>query len=137
MSIVYNSFVTAILQKEVAIDRRLGGIIHHLQADGYKTKMWEFVNSVLITFHGCFTRKATFQYFVIIVLGFMLRCEHAGISSIIRTLALQPVKYESLVHFFVLAHGASWLSKNNGYTLSELPVFCSQRMECLFSSGTG
>ena len=99
--------------------------------------MWEYVNSVFMTFSECFSRKVVFQCFVIIVLGFMLRCDEAGISSIIRTLALMPVKYESLVHFFVPARGGFRSSSNNGYVLSELPASCSQKMGCLFLSETG
>ena len=99
--------------------------------------MWEYVNSVLMMFRGCFSRKATFHCFVLIVVGFMLRCDDAGISSIIRTLALLPVKYESLVHFFVPARGSSRSSKNNGYVLSDLPALYSKKMGCLFLSEMG
>ena len=67
--------------------------------------MWEYVNSVLMPFRVCFSRKATFYCFVIIVVGFMLRSDNAGITSIIRTLALMPVKYEGLIHFF---HSSAW-----------------------------
>lgn len=76
-------------------------------------KMWEYINSVLIGFKGCFSRKATFHYFVIIVVGLMLRCEYAGISSIIRALALQPVKYESLIHFFSSSAWTLWAIKEH------------------------
>jgi hypothetical protein len=62
--------------------------------------MWEYVNSVFMVFCGCFSRKAAFHCFVVIIVGFMLRSDYAGISSIIRTLALMPVQYENLVHFF-------------------------------------
>ena len=99
--------------------------------------MWEYVNSVLMTFRVCFNRKVTFHCFVIIVIGFMLRCDNAGISSIIRTLALLPVKYESLVHFFVPALGNSRSLKNNGHILWDLPALYSQKMGCLFLSEMG
>jgi hypothetical protein len=99
--------------------------------------MWEYVNSVFMQFSGCFSRKVAFHCFIIVVMGFMLRCDNAGISSIIRTLALLPVKYESLVHFFVPALGNSRFSRNNGYVLSDLPAFCSLKMGCLFLSETG
>ena len=100
-------------------------------------EMWVYVNSVLMTFSGCFNRKMTSHCFVIIVVGFMLRCDYAGISSIIRTLALLPVKYESLVHFFVPARGSSRSSKNNGHVLSGALVFYSQKTVCLFLLETG
>jgi hypothetical protein len=50
---------------------------------------------------------------------------------------LLPVKYESLVHFFVPTLGTSRFSKINGYVLSDLLALCSQKMECLFLSETG
>jgi hypothetical protein len=62
--------------------------------------MWEFINTVLMSFKSCFTRKATFHCFVVIMVGFMLRSDFAGITSIIRTLGLVPNGYEALVHFF-------------------------------------
>ena len=99
--------------------------------------MWEYVNSVLMPFRGCFNRKATFYCFVITVVGLMLRCDNAGVSSIIRTLALMPVNYEGLVHFFVQARGNYRSSENSGYVLSVLPEFCSQKTGCLFLLETG
>ena len=99
--------------------------------------MWEYVNSVLMSFRGCFSRRATFCCFVVIVVGLMLRADIAGISSIIRTLALLPVHYEGLVHFFVPTRGVFLSLKNNGYALSEVQVLCSWKMGCLFLSGTG
>jgi len=100
-------------------------------------KMFEYVNSVLMSFRGCFNREITFRWFVIIVVGFMLRCDNAGITSIIRTLGLAPGGYEALVHFFVPVHGGSRISKNIGYVLSELLVLCSQKTRCQFLSETG
>ena len=62
--------------------------------------MFESVNSLLKDFLGCFNREFTFHWFVIIVVGFMLRSDDAGITSIIRTLDLTPGVYEALIHFF-------------------------------------
>ena len=94
--------------------------------------MWEYVNSVFIAFRGCFSRKATFHCFVVIVLGFMLRCDLTGISSIIRTLALMPVEYENLVHFFrssawsLLALKQQWIrfvgSSGVLFTENDMPI---------------
>ena len=99
--------------------------------------MMEYVNSVLMSFRGCFSRKIPFHCFVIIVVGFMLRCDYAGITTIIRTLGLEPGGYEAFVHFFAPARGASQASKNIGCAISELPAFCSQKMGCLFLSEMG
>jgi hypothetical protein len=62
--------------------------------------MWEYLNTELMSFRKCFTRKATFYCFVVIIIGFMLRSDFAGITSIIRTLGLEPSGYEALLHFF-------------------------------------
>ena len=99
--------------------------------------MWEYVNSVLMSFRGCFNREIAFYWFVIIVVGLMLRSDYAGITSIVRTLSLEPGGYEALVHFFVPVHGNFQTSKSIGYVLSELPAPYSQRMGCLSSLETG
>ena len=70
--------------------------------------MWEYLDTELMSFEKCFTRKATFYCFVVIMIGFMLRSDFAGITSIIRTLGLAPSGYEALLHFF----------SSNAWTLS-------------------
>jgi hypothetical protein len=62
--------------------------------------MWEYIDTVLMSFEKCFTRKAAFRWFVVIIIGLILRSDFAGITSIIRTLGLTPNCYEALVHFF-------------------------------------
>jgi len=99
--------------------------------------MLKYVNSVLMGFRGCFNREITFHWFVIIVVGLMLRCDYAGITSIIRTLGLEPGGYEALVHFFVQARGDYRASKNIGHVLLEHPVLCLQKTGCLYLSETG
>ena len=44
--------------------------------------------------------KAAFHWFVITVVGFMLRSDQLGVTSIVRDLTLHPRHYESLIHFF-------------------------------------
>jgi hypothetical protein len=99
--------------------------------------MWNFTNSVLMGFRGCFNRNAAFHSFVVIVIGFMLRSDLAGISSVIRTLGLMPSGYEALVHFFVPPRGRSRLSGHNGYVRSEIPVPCSWKAGCPYSLEMG
>jgi hypothetical protein len=70
--------------------------------------VWDYLDTVLMSFRSCFTRKATFYCFVVIMIGFMLRSDFAGITSIIRTLGLAPSGYEALLHFFA----------SNAWTLS-------------------
>lgn len=67
--------------------------------------MLEFISEILLSFSSCFSRTAAFEWFVIIVTGFMVRSDSLGVTSIIRDLALRPKIYPSLIHFF---HACSW-----------------------------
>ena len=62
--------------------------------------MLKFIDSVLRSFRPCFSRAATFEWFVVIIIGLMLRSDHLGITSIIRDLSLNHHCYETLIHFF-------------------------------------
>lgn len=67
--------------------------------------MWEWMNETLFDFRMCFTRKAAFEWFIVIIVGFITGHEHVGVTSVIRELCLDSRHYESLLHFF---HAASW-----------------------------
>ncbi|WP_240941937.1 transposase [Paenibacillus sp. HB172176] len=62
--------------------------------------MLKFMNEILSSFRNCFTRTASYEWFVVIVVGLMVRSDHLGVTSIIRNLALDPRHYESMLHFF-------------------------------------
>lgn len=62
--------------------------------------MIKFIDGIFADFRGCFSRKATFEWFVIIVVGLMLRSDHLGVTSIVRELSLSPKHYDGLLHFF-------------------------------------
>lgn len=62
--------------------------------------MLKFVNDMLSVFRACFSRTAAFEWFVVIIVGLMVRTDHLGVTSIVRDLALDPRHYESIVHFF-------------------------------------
>jgi len=71
---------------------------------------------LLTPFRKAFRKEATFQWFVVAVLGFIVRLDHHGVSSSIRWLRLFPGSYETFLSFFracairledVLAH---WLT---------------------------
>lgn len=62
--------------------------------------MLKFIQSVLFAFRPSFTRVAAFHWFVVVVIGLMLRSDHLGLTSIIRDLSLAPRCYETLIHFF-------------------------------------
>ena len=54
----------------------------------------------LSSFRPLFSRKATFIWFVVIIIGFILRLDHYGVSSFIRWLHLPASDYVLLLHFF-------------------------------------
>ncbi|HOH72341.1 MAG TPA: hypothetical protein PLU95_04095 [Syntrophales bacterium] len=56
-------------------------------------------------FRDCFSRTAAFEWFVIVVAGFLFRLDHHGVSSIIRWLALDSDLYTALISFF---RASSW-----------------------------
>ena len=67
--------------------------------------MLEFINHILLRFRSCFSRQSAFDWFVIIIVGFLVRSDSLGVTSIIRDLALNSNVYYSLLHFF---HAESW-----------------------------
>ena len=67
--------------------------------------MWNLINKILIDFKECFSRQASFNWFVIIIIGLMLRSDSLGLTSIIRDLDLSHSSYATLIHFF---HASSW-----------------------------
>lgn len=63
------------------------------------------ISRILECFRPCFSRGAAFNWFVILVMGFIVRLDHHGVTSIIRWLGLEPACYTSLLAFF---RAASW-----------------------------
>ena len=82
-----------------AIGRGYKKSITQNDANGYN-KMYDWINEILLTFRQCFTRKNKFKWFVVIILGLMIRQDHLGVTSIIRELGLKPQWYETMLHFF-------------------------------------
>ncbi|WP_410512838.1 transposase [Paenibacillus sp. BR2-3] len=62
--------------------------------------MLKYLNELLLPFRSCFSRQASFEWFVVLVIGFMLRSDHLGVTSVIRDLSLNGRCYETLIHFF-------------------------------------
>jgi hypothetical protein len=56
--------------------------------------------SILWQFRSCFSRKAAFCWFVVVVMAFIIRCDHCGVSSVVRWLFLNPDYYDPLLRFF-------------------------------------
>jgi hypothetical protein len=70
-----------------------------------RRKMIEYLESLLLALRPAFTRKATFNWFVIAFIGFIMRSDTYGVSSIIRAVDLSPLAYYGLLHFF---HSSAW-----------------------------
>ena len=62
--------------------------------------MWEWIDKTLQGFRPCFSRGASFRWFVIIVIGLMIRSDALGVTSIIRDLMINPSYYVTMLHFF-------------------------------------
>ena len=62
--------------------------------------MFQLMNSILLEFRNCFKRTKTWRWFVIIIIGFMVRMDNRGVTSIISALRLKPCLYHNLLHFF-------------------------------------
>jgi hypothetical protein len=65
-----------------------------------KDTMYKLIDNILTQFRSCFKKNSTFESFVIIVIGMLLRKDFRGISSIVSTLRLKPQCYDNLIHFF-------------------------------------
>ena len=62
--------------------------------------MLKLIDQILQQFRICFKREETFSWFVIIVVGILIRTDMRGVSSIVGSLSLDPSYYESMLHFF-------------------------------------
>jgi len=67
------------------------------------------ISRILLQFEYCFSRDAAFCWFVVLIMGFIIRLDHHGVTSIIRWLGLKPSLYTSLLGFF---RAESWQIKD-------------------------
>ncbi len=67
--------------------------------------MFDELKRCLAHMESAFSRKATYGWFVIVFVGFLLRSDTFGVSSIVRALMLTPESYTCLLHFF---HSTAW-----------------------------
>ena len=63
-------------------------------------------------FRKCFTRRKTFEWFIVIVVGFMIRNDNLGVTSVIRSLLIDPISYVTIINFF----------RSNAWALDKLMV---------------
>ncbi len=71
--------------------------------------MLHFLQQKLFAFKKCFSHDATYKWFVIVIVGFISRTDHFGVTSIIRGLMLSPKCYEKILNFF---HSTAWDLEN-------------------------
>jgi hypothetical protein len=62
--------------------------------------MISHISRILAYFRPCFSRKAAFNWFVVVVFGFIVRLDHCGVSSFVRWLGIRPELYTALVSHF-------------------------------------
>lgn len=67
--------------------------------------MLEELKSFLRFMRPVFSRRATYCWFVVVFVGFILRTDNFGVSSIVRALLLPAESYTCLLHFF---HSSAW-----------------------------
>lgn len=67
--------------------------------------MNDYFAKFLLWMRPAFSRQATFAWFVIVVMGLLMRSDTLGVSSIVRALGLAPHTYPCLLHFF---HSTAW-----------------------------
>ncbi|MCP4260570.1 MAG: transposase [Planctomycetes bacterium] len=67
--------------------------------------MIDYVERFLLGMRPAFSRRATFVWFVVVFVGFLVRSDTLGVSSIVRALYLTPDSYPCLLHFF---HSTAW-----------------------------
>lgn len=62
--------------------------------------MFRFIEEILNAFRSCFSRSATHNWFMTVVLSLMVREDKLGVTSFIRAFSLRPTCYDNLLHFF-------------------------------------
>ena len=63
------------------------------------------LDPILDQLRPCFSRQAAFDWFVVIILGLLIRCDHLGVTSLVRWLFLRPHCYDLILHF---CRATSW-----------------------------
>lgn len=74
------------------------------------------ISDILARFERCFTRRAAFSWFVVIIFGLLVRLDQHGIASLTRWLGLEPRLYLSCLNFF----------RTSSWTLADLQLCWSK-----------
>ena len=67
--------------------------------------MWNRIEEILEGFRKEFSYKSAYKWLIVLVIGFMIRADKLGVTSVVRDLALRPESYESMMRFF---RASSW-----------------------------
>jgi len=67
--------------------------------------MFKELNQFLLFMRMAFSREATYHWFIVVFIAFIMRTDTLGVTSIIRALALMPSTYELILNFF---HSGAW-----------------------------
>lgn len=62
--------------------------------------MFAYIFTIIECFKSVFSRRASFSWFATLVIGFLLRSDKLGITSVVRDLSLRPSSYLSMLNFF-------------------------------------
>ena len=62
--------------------------------------IWNLIDKTLHAFRLEFSREKAYIWFVIIIVSLMISTEASGVTSIVRELSIDPLKYESMLLFF-------------------------------------
>jgi hypothetical protein len=71
-----------------------------IESTKLKKNMIKEINKILMSFRKSFARYASFQWFIVVVIGLIIVQDGYGVTSIIRELFINPSHYENLLHFF-------------------------------------
>jgi hypothetical protein len=99
--------------------------------------MLKLLDKTLIEFRTVFSYEAAFHWFVIIILGFIIRIDHVGATSFIRWLYLEPKHYDALLLSF---RATSWkieelLAKWTAMAVNLFPVIMFSGRMLLIGDG--
>lgn len=85
--------------------------------------MFRQLDIYLKEFSVCFSRTAAFNWFVVVIVGFIVRRDVRGITSMVRCLNLCPKLYEAMLCFF---RATSWsLEKVQQCWVNVIQKYCS------------
>ena len=56
--------------------------------------MWNRIEEILSGFKPVFSRVSAYAWYVVVVIGLMIRSDRLGLTFVIRDLALRPDTYE-------------------------------------------